>query len=99
MPDIKQMRLDGVCTVATIGACRDAVLQAFEGGDAISLDLRGVTDCDVTLPQLALAARQTAERRELPFGIAACSDTALASFVKAGVDVASLTTSFLSVKD
>jgi len=56
------LRISGKCTVEHAAALRDALLAAVSTNQAVSLDISGVEEADVTFLQLLLSAAQTLER-------------------------------------
>lgn len=74
------------CDLRSIRSLQGALLAAFDGDSAVTLDCGGVERADVAFIQLILAAGQTAQRRGATLMLAnrtACLD---ASFERAGLD-------------
>jgi anti-anti-sigma regulatory factor len=55
--------LDGVHTIGTIARTRQSLLEAMARSPDLRIDCAGVTEADLTLLQVLLAARLSAERR------------------------------------
>ena len=65
MPDIQSdaatLPLDGSLTVRTIGAVHAALVEALARNDAVQVDCTGAASVDLSLIQLLLAARRSAD--------------------------------------
>lgn len=58
--------LDSVVDIRTAGATQTALADALTAGGPVEIDGSGVVEADLTLIQLLLAARRTAQRRGTP---------------------------------
>lgn len=56
---------------------REALVDCFEDGGDVELDLSGVSDCDTAGLQLLIAARKTAEAMQKPFRVVGTSRVVL----------------------
>ena len=61
--DTITVQLTGPLTVPTAAAVRDQLLAALDGSPAVTVDLSGVTEIDVTFLQILVAAQRTAQAR------------------------------------
>ncbi len=62
MTDSTPLALTGAQTIATIAATRRLLLDGLSGHAALRIDCEAISEADLTLLQLLLAARQSAER-------------------------------------
>lgn len=58
---VEVLALTGVCTLETAVATKHLLQERLQPGKALALDLEGVTEADLTLLQLVIAARRAAE--------------------------------------
>lgn len=63
MTDSTPIALTGTHTIATIAATRQLLLDGLNHHAALRIDCAEITEADLTLLQVLLAARQSAERR------------------------------------
>ncbi|MGR6327723.1 STAS domain-containing protein [Sphingomonas sp. XXL09] len=70
----------------SIGTCAADLRQAFDEGGAVRLDLSSVRTPDLSVVQLACAARASAAKIGLDFGLSTPADAALrALLIRAGL--------------
>ena len=62
-PQERSLPITGKATVMGAGELKRVLSEALETSDALTLDLSGVTECDLTLYQLLCAAHQSAALR------------------------------------
>lgn len=91
--DVKRLRLDGALTIKTAKETHDRLVSAFRGarasGKPLEIDVADDCDCDLTLPQLLLSARETAAREGVELRIRASAQSALlATLDRAGISAA-----------
>ncbi|MDH4440855.1 MAG: STAS domain-containing protein [Rhizobium sp.] len=64
--DLKTLRLEGALTIKTATETRDLLLAALReakaAGRHLEVDIAEDCDCDLTLPQLLLSARESAAK-------------------------------------
>ena len=57
------VHLTGPLTVPTAAAIRDQLLAALDGSPAVTVDISGATEIDVTFLQILVAAQRSAQAR------------------------------------
>lgn len=62
MPDVPTLTLGGDVTIGTIAEAHQQLAFALSNTRELHIDLQGVTQADLTLVQLLLSARHTANR-------------------------------------
>jgi anti-sigma B factor antagonist len=80
--------LEGALSLYEVDAARRRLLQGFEAGTDIVVDLGQVTDCDAAGVQLLISARQTAARRGLSFRIREASPVVTEACLRLGLNPA-----------
>lgn len=78
------VRFDGALTVRCIGAARAALLEALAAHTALSVDCSAVESADLSLVQLLLSARLSANQAGKPFTLAAPAAGALRAALEQG---------------
>jgi anti-anti-sigma regulatory factor len=66
--------LEGAATLRTAGAIHARLLEALKGDGPIEVDCGKVTEADLSLVQLLLAARRSAERGGRAFALSSPAD-------------------------
>ena len=82
--DARRLPLDGALTVRTIGTTRDAVLDALAKHAAIEIDCTCADTIDLSLIQLLLAARRSAQAAGKRLTLVAPADGALRHALEQG---------------
>lgn len=62
-PEGRSLHITGKATVMGAGELKRVLAEALETTDALTLDVSGVTECDLTLYQILCAAHQSAALR------------------------------------
>jgi hypothetical protein len=80
--EVTRLCLEGTLTIKSVSETRDKVLAAIEDAGAnkqpLEIEISDDCDCDLTLPQLLLAARATAEVEGVELSIRAGEEGAFA---------------------
>jgi len=79
------LRVEGELTIYEAGSVRDALIEAFDRGVFMDLDLDSVASCDTAGLQLLCAARKTALEENLTFRVTGTSDAVLEVLKHAGM--------------
>jgi len=79
------LRIEGELNIYEAGAVRDALIEAFDRGVSMDLELNSVSSCDAAGLQLLCAARKTAFEENLAFRVTGASDAVLEVTRQAGM--------------
>lgn len=80
------VRLDGARTIAVAADTHAALSAALAGADAVVVDCRGTSEADLSLVQLLIAARHSADDAGKTLSLAAPADGPLAQIlIDAGI--------------
>lgn len=83
-PDPVRLTLDGTQSVRTIAAARAALLDALAGHQAVEIDCGAADGVDLSLIQLLLSARLTAQQAGTRLVIAVPAGSALRAALEQG---------------
>ena len=80
------VKIDEPMSIYEASTLREAWIECFETCESMAIDLRGVTDCDITGVQLLYSARMTAEATKKVFEITAVSPAVTEALSAAGLN-------------
>lgn len=80
------LKIEGSLSIYEASAIRQALIECFEICQTMVIDLKDVTDCDITGLQLLRSARMTAEATEKAFEIMAVSQAVTEASTAAGLN-------------
>jgi anti-anti-sigma factor len=80
------LKVKGSMSVFDIAGTHKEIVACFNKRDDLTLDLRGVNDCDISGLQLLYSARKTANSCGKTFSIDGASDSIIDIFNRAGLD-------------
>lgn len=84
---VSTVRLTGAATIYEASGLRDCLRGVVEAGGPVSIDLTEVTHCDLTLLQLLVATRRSAELRHVTLTCPAISDAVQDTLAAAGLAI------------
>ena len=80
------LRIEGPMSVIDIASIYKEIVVCFDEYNHVALDLKGVSDCDISGLQLLCSARKTANSSGKTFSVDDASNSILDTFNKAGLD-------------
>ena len=80
------LRIKGAMSVFTIEKTHQEIAASFGACDDLTLDLKGVNDCDISGLQLLYSARKTARSIGKAFSVEGASNSIIDIFSRAGQD-------------